>query len=127
VKGDEPGDLARRRKQMLRSGRALFGHYAPGHREARDSKRELTSKIRKRTEVLRMPTCWVRLAARLLSKYGTANVKKLGANSLDTAFSPSPVSARHSTPYRDRPISLVDSIRVVVFLIVPVGRKRVHH
>jgi hypothetical protein len=37
-------------------------------------------------------------------------------------FATSPVSARHSTPHHDRPISLVDSIRVVLFLIVPVDR-----
>jgi hypothetical protein len=46
---------------------------------------------------------------------------------LDTGFSPSPVSARYSAPYRDRLISLVDSIRVVLFLIVPVSQNRGHH
>src|SRR6266849_1829714 len=34
----------------------------------------------------------------------------------------SPVSARYSTPLRDRPISPVDSIRLVLFVIVPVDR-----
>ena len=36
-------------------------------------------------------------------------------------FTTSPVSARHSTPHHDTPISLVDSIRVVLLLIVPVA------
>jgi hypothetical protein len=36
-------------------------------------------------------------------------------------FATSPVSARHSTPHHDTPISLVDSIRVVLLLIVPVA------
>jgi hypothetical protein len=37
-------------------------------------------------------------------------------------FSLSPVSARYSTPHRDRLISLVDSIPIVPFLIVPVSQ-----
>jgi hypothetical protein len=36
-------------------------------------------------------------------------------------LSPAPVSTRHSTLQRERPISLVDSIRLLPFLIDPVG------
>jgi phosphoadenosine phosphosulfate reductase len=41
---------------------------------------------------------------------------------LTRAFANSPVSLRHTIPRRDDPISVVDSIRLVPFLIVPVHR-----
>src|SRR6266849_11061890 len=118
VKRAKAGDIACRRN-MRRS--ALSG----GHCDC-DPCRDAAPQSptwRARSEMdglLHLPALLGRTHRMFRPKYGTATVKYVTA--ARCTFAPSPVSARHSTPHCDRLISLVDSIRLVLFLIVPVGR-----
>lgn len=114
--------------KILRSGRrsqaialqTIVKRHASGVHDKQDLKR---------AEPRIFGHCWVRLAARFFAKYGIGSVKSVTATRSIEVFALASLCAPLYATLRQL-ISLVDSIRVVLFLIVPVsqnGGAIVHH